>query len=1236
MLLDNLCVIPPQSNSFPIVCIGASAGGLEALTSLLEELPPDTGLAFVIIQHLDPLHKSLLPDLLARSTKMPVRQVRDGMRVEINRVYVIPTNASLTMSGGVLRLTPRETSARLRLPIDGFLRSLAENCRNKAIAVILSGTGADGSLGLESIKAEGGITFAQDVKSAKFGDMPKNAAATDCVDFVLAPGEIAQELARMARHSYVIHPDTPATEESTDQISEDFSELFELLRRETKTDFSLYRQTTIARRIHRRQALHNMETLDDYVGYVRETPLEIHALYQDLLIKVTQFFRDPEAFDALKSKVFPQLLQKRLGNAPVRLWVSGCATGEEAYSLAICLSESIEQLNSDLSIQVFASDINPVVIERARKGSYPENIAADITSKRLQRYFTRTDQGYQINEEIRELCVFAGHDLLKDPPYSRMDLICCRNVLIYMGSALKRIVSMFHGALKPAGYLMLGTSESADSFPGLFAVTDKKYKIYSKKESPQRFLYNPSLEREVARDGVGQMSGIVHDKDGPARVVLDRHLDVMEIGGDVEPYLDVSAGRGNGNLLNMVRGAELSVGLHATLENAKEKGVPIRKERLAVEQGDESRNVNIEVIPLSSNRSFLVFFDEIPLAEPLLIPANAVEETLSQEQRAVRERDLVIREMQKELTQAKLYLSSVIERQGSSGDDAQSAQDEAQSNIEELQSINEELESAKEELQSGNEELQSTNEELKTVSEELQIANVALGHSRDFSLSIVETIRIPLLVLDTELRVKAANQAFYRFFRASSESTEGRPIYDIGDGGWNNPELRRLLGDVLPNHKFFTDFELERKFPEIGDKTLLLSAHQLDRMQMILLSMNDITARKSAEKALRGSEERLRQAQKMEAIGRLAGGVAHDFNNLLTGILGYSELLLDGAIYDSQKEGLQEIKKAADRAASLTRQLLTFSRRQVLQPKVLLLNSIVADMERMLRRLIGEHIELSIGSDEPLESVLADPGQISQVIMNLALNARDAMLIGGKLTIETRNADLDETAAAEQNIEPGQYVVLAVSDTGVGIDADAQSHLFEPFFTTKDKALGTGLGLATVYGIVEQSGAKIRFSSELGRGTSFRIFFRHVAERAQQSVVPQGSLATVPRGSEVILLVEDEQTVRRLTRTFLESKGYTVLDARHGNEGLALCRSHLGIIHLLLTDVLMPEMSGRELAEQAMRLRPEMKVLFISGYTNDVIGGMTEAQGAPFLQKPFALLDLGQKVRELLDSTAEA
>jgi len=1243
------CVKPPEagepcsaSGTFPIVGIGASAGGLEALTSLLQALPVDTGLAFVIIQHLDPKHESMLPDILARSTRMPVRQVREGMLVEPNYVYVIPANTGLALSQQGFKLTLREASAGLRMPIDGFLRSLARSRKNGAIAVILSGSGSDGALGLEAIKAEGGVAFAQDEKSAHFPDMPRHAVATGCVDFVLPPAEIAHELARIGRHPYITRPEAPVKTEPTAEVAENFSELFKLLDQATGVDFSLYRQSTIERRVQRRQALCNAVTLKAYVGYLRENPAEIQALHQDILIKVTQFFRDPEAFEALKSQVLPQLLENRSAKEGLRLWVPGCATGEEPYSLAICMFEFLEPVKSHLPIQVFASDINPAAIERARTGFYPGNIAADLTPQRLERFFTPTDHGYRISKEIRELCVFAPHDLIKDPPYSHLDLISCRNVLIYMGATQRRIIPLFHYALKPMGYLMLGPSESASTFPSLFAEIDKKHKIYFRKDaSPLPLLHYALPKGPIVSKGDALPSEeivglnfqdlaerVLLDKHGPARVIIDDHVEVVEIGGDVAPYLEIPPGRASLNLLKMARGPALSLELHDAVKKAKKEGVPVRKERIAVERGGESSHVTIELIPLSlkHRRTFLVLFYDVPKIPDFSEP-DAEVERLSPQEHAQRERDLEIIRLNEELAQAKQHLLSMIEEHATSGEDAQSVQEEAQSNIEELRSLNEELETTKEELQ-------SANEELTTINEELQTRNVELSHSRDFAGSIVETIQQPLLVLDTELRVKRANQSFYQFFRASPGNTEGQLLYQVEGGEWNIPDLRTLLGEVLPSNKFFHDFELEREWPKIGSKVLLLSARQLDRGQMILLSINDITDRNNVEKALRTSEERLRQAQKLEAIGRLAGGIAHDFNNLLTGILGYSQLLLESVGPDDpQCEGLRIIKNAADRAASLTQQLLAFSRRQILQPKVLALDSVVGDLEKMLRRLIGEHIELVIASDKSLGAVRADPGQVGQIIMNLALNARDAMVQGGRIVIETRNVDVPGNFVGD-DVEPGRYVLLEVKDTGIGMDQETQAHLFEPFFTTKGKGLGTGLGLATVYGIVHQSGAQIRVSSALGCGTSFKIFFPRVEEPAESAEAsPDAPLTKTPRGSEVVLLVEDEDVVRHLARRFLEDRGYKVLEATNGGEGLALCRKYQESIDLLLADIVMPEMGGRELAEKAKPLHPEMKILFMSGYTDDMlIREGINLQGTPFLPKPFTLQALARMVREVLDS----
>lgn len=534
-----------------------------------------------------------------------------------------------------------------------------------------------------------------------------------------------------------------------------------------------------------------------------------------------------------------------------------------------------------------------------------------------------------------------------------------------------------------------------------------------------------------------------------------------------------------------------------------------------------------------------------------------------------------------------------------------------------------------------NAQLEAEIAERKLVEEQLHARNIELARSREFAQSIVDTVREPLLILDAELRVKSANEAFYECFQTSPEDIEGRLLYRVEGGQWDIPELRAQLNDILPLEKVFDDFELAREFANAGRKILLVGARRLNHSRMILFSIHDVTERRHAEEALRNTQERLRHAQQMEAIGRLAGGVAHDFNNLLTSILGYSGLLLDslGAAEHSQRrEYLQSIVQSAMRAAELTRQLLAFGRRQVLQPKVLTLESVVANLERMLRRVIGEHIDLVIDAGAPRGFIQADPAQIAQVVMNLCLNARDAMVHGGTLTLETRIEDIASISPADE-IKPGRYVVLAVKDTGSGMDEETQSHLFEPFFTTKALGFGTGLGLATVLGTVEQSGGHIRFSSELGRGTTFDIFFPSAADPARlpDTETPSEPLRQSPAGSEVVLVAEDEDAVRKLVRHLLESKGYEVLEARHGGEALAICEEHRHI-DLLLTDVRMPKMGGRELAEKAMPLHPEMSVIFMSGYTDEaLIAEGVGSGGTSFLQKPFTSSELLRKVRGVLD-----
>ncbi|HEY6010158.1 MAG TPA: chemotaxis protein CheB, partial [Nitrospirota bacterium] len=470
-----------NEKTFLMVGIGASAGGLEACTKLLEHLPPDTGMAFVLVQHLAPTKDSILAELLAKATSMPVREVQDGMTVEPDHVYVIPPNTTLAVFHGRLRLLPRAEPPAQHMPVDSFFRSLAEDQGQNAVGIILSGTGTDGSLGIRAIKAEGGIVLAQDEQSAKYDGMPRSAAATGSVDYVLPPEKMAAELKRISLHPFMTLHAAVKAGPLIQAGEDDLNKIFMRIRTATGVDFTYYKQATVLRRIHRRMVLHRIEALEQYVRYLQENPTEVGVLYQEILINVTSFFRDPETFTALKNVVFPRILEKRSPDTPLRVWVPGCSTGEEAYSLAMCFSEFSEERGVSHPIQFFASDIDEAAIEKARQGLYPDNILQDVSPERIRRFFVKTEQGYQISKPIRELCVFARQNLIKDPPFSKMDLISCRNLMIYFGPLLqKKALPILHYALNPTGYLMLGKSESIGEFADLYSLVDKNSRIYSK------------------------------------------------------------------------------------------------------------------------------------------------------------------------------------------------------------------------------------------------------------------------------------------------------------------------------------------------------------------------------------------------------------------------------------------------------------------------------------------------------------------------------------------------------------------------------------------------------------------------------------------------------------------------------------------------------------------------------------------------------------------------------------
>ncbi len=972
--IQSLASVNASQESFPIVGIGASAGGLEAFSELLRGLPEKTGMAFVLVQHLDPKHASTLHEILARVTKLPVTEITHGTPVQPDHAYVIPANTNLTIKHGILHLRARALSRGQHMPVDDFFRSLAESAGERAIGVILSGTASDGTEGACAIKAAGGITFAQDEVSAKYDSMPRSAVNAGCIDFILQPRDIARELAGIGKHPFAARTLQSEAEGFTGMVGSDLNALFGLLRDSSGVDFTNYKHSTLQRRIRRRMVVHKVETLKEYLHFLGRRPEELDELYRDLLIHVTGFFREPETFAALRKHVYPRLFEGRKPDNPIRIWVAGCSTGEEVYSIAITLLEYMWMHSRNISqaataIQIFATDISDSALDRARTGLYTEASVAEVSAERLKRFFVRLDGGFQITKAIRDMCIFARQNLVKDPPFSNLDLVSCRNLLIYLGPILqRRVIPALHYALKPGSYLMLGTSENLGGFNDHFGLIDKKYKIYQKRKTTARLAtyfgsadYMPgraevksasdlpapfTVEREVEHFLVNRFVS--------ASVVVNEQMEIVQFHGKTGAYLEPPAGRPSFSLAKMAREG-LLVDLRAALDTAKRINAPVRKSGVLIQREEGTREVNLEVLPLrgplAQERLYVVVFEDAVPPQPAAADKAAAVKRPKSSHSAAKD----IGPLKREVEQLRRQLGTLIQEHESIEEEFKVAHEEVLSANEELQSTNEELETSKEELQSTNEELTTLNEEVQNRNAELGAANNdllnLLGHvdipvvmvsndlrirrftpaaqkmlnllpgdvgrrlgeirpnldvddletlcsttiramapqerevrtseggwqmlhvrpyktwdnriegavislqdvdalkrtldqTRVYADTIVESAREPILVLNSGLQVTLANPAFYRTFNVSREETEGRLIYELGNGQWNIPQLRDLLEEIIPARSRVDDFEMSHEFPHIGERAMVLNARRVELHPghpFILLAIEDVT-----------------------------------------------------------------------------------------------------------------------------------------------------------------------------------------------------------------------------------------------------------------------------------------------------------------------------------------------------------------------------------------------------------
>ncbi len=775
---------PGLGSLFPVVGIGASAGGLEAFTELLRHLPAGSGMALVLVQHLDRTHASFLSEALARATTMIVTQVENGMRLEPDRVYVIPPNADMVISHDVLTLRPRESgTAKPHLPIDLFFRSLAAERRSQAIGVILSGTASDGTEGFKAIKAEGGITFVQDPSSARFDGMPHSAIDAGVADYSLPLPRLAEELVRVCRHPYLaVRDEAPPGYEDGEALQE----IFALVRNVVGVGFDEYKAATFQRRLARRMALCGLRNVQEYLKLLHENPVEVRALYEDILVHVTSFFRDEEVFEGLKKQVFPEILKHKAKGAPVRLWAAGCSTGEEVYSLAIALLEFLGGSSRSNTIQIFGSDLSQRRIEKARAGVFPDSAIRDLSEERRRRYFTKLERGYRIKKDVRELCVFVRHDLARDPPFSKMDLVSCRNVLIYFGEALqKRVLASIHYSLNQPGFLLLGHTESVSGLSQFFSVVDKAAKVFERSatHSTLRFAPGPEVQsgaREPADRGstgflwprldmTKHVERLLISRYIPPGVIVDEKLEILQFYGRTGPYLEPAPGEPRQNILKMARQGLLPT-LRLALAQAKLKWAVVRKEGVLVRQNGSTRTCDVVILPIarpgSEERLHMVLFEEVAPT-----PGKWAKHGRRTRKAQSRKETARASKLEHELAATKEYLLSLVEEHDRTNDELASANEELVSSNEELQSTNEELETAKEEIQSANEELTTVNDELHNRNQELNQANNDL-------LNVLGTVDVPIIILDQ-------NRCIRRFTPKARTIANvvpgdvGRPIDDI-------------------------------------------------------------------------------------------------------------------------------------------------------------------------------------------------------------------------------------------------------------------------------------------------------------------------------------------------------------------------------------------------------------------------------------------------------------------------
>ena len=1208
---------------FPIVAIGASAGGLEACKKLLDALPSENGMAFLLVQHMDPSHESLLVDLLSARTSMRVVQATDGMAIERDRVHIIPPGSDLSVdSKGLLRLSRPLERQGARLPFDFLLNSLAKTFGRRVVCVVLSGTGADGSLGSKVVKANGGLVLAQETEEAAYDGMPSSAVATGAVDHCLSSVKIAAMLVERERGVSLSPARTKST--SVRPIRDWLSTIVELLREKTVHDFTLYKPGTLERRVERRMAMAAIKTVDSYLALLREDATELEQLSRDMLINVTGFFRDAPVFDFLAGEIIPGLVRDHPLDRPLRIWIAGCSSGEETYSLAILLRERIEQSRRELKLQIFASDVDPEAVASGREGLYPQSIEAEVSPERLARFFIREDRFYRVTPELRANVVFTVQDVLADPPFARLDFISCRNLLIYLlPEAQAKVISLFHFALRDGGFLLVGNSESVAEIDGGFAVVSKAERLYrraggnrpTKFGSRQNGVETARIRRHtgLALPASRQASLAEHCRTlvsqayGPAAVLINHKMECLYLQGPTDQYLKVASGQSSRDIIAMAREgvqAKLRNAIQATLRRGARCVSPVGRVRGVA--GALSFTVAVEPAPNAGEELLLVCFVEAP---PIAIVVPPVGGTTDGHGAA---------ELERELEATKEELQSAIRSMEIAGQEQMAINEEAMSANEEFQSTNEELMASKEELQSLNEELNALNGQLQETLERQRT-------TADDLQNVLYSTDVATIFLDTNFNIRFFTPATKAMFNVIPGDL-GRPLAD--------------LKSLLPDADFMSDARkvletqtsIEREV-EGRDRAWFMRRIQPYRTrdkktEGVVITFADVTERKRTADALAAAKQQAETAS--TAKSRFLAAASHDLRQPLQTLSLLQSLLAKKLTGEKEQQLVGKIDEALGAMTSMLNTLLDINQIETGTVKV---DVCEFSVHEMFERLEGELSYQAHSAGLELNVmpcglfIRSDPRLLEQMVRNLLSNAlkytqRGRVLVGCR------------RRAGSLRIE--------IWDTGLGIPAAELQAIFDEYHQVdnpaRERSRGLGLGLAIVKRLGDLLDHRIRVRSLPGKGSVFSIEVPialrdgEISQRSDRVESPAAS-ASAPRRSKTILIVEDDPEVRESLALFLGEEGYHTVAVTEGPAALKLIGDPSQRPDLVLADYNLPNgLTGVDVSQQMWR-ELDLKIPFII-LTGDISTSALRdiaLHDCVQFNKPVSLRELTRTIEKLLE-----